>query len=127
MRGDFEAYLNDSFRDENGKLNLASLLALEDEADMDVAVIMPNTQPLPQNAELGEAIRGNSRALGCALVHPTEPDPVEQVKLAAEEWGMRGIKLMPAVHNYNVDDPIVRPVVEAAPGPWTYRLNPLWT
>ena len=36
MRGDFEAYLNDSFRDENGKLNLASLLALEDEADMDV-------------------------------------------------------------------------------------------
>lgn len=114
MRGDFEAYLNDSFRDENGKLNLASLLALEDEADMDVAVIMPNTQPLPQNAELGEAIRGNSRALGCALVHPTEPDPVEQVKLAAEEWGMRGIKLMPAVHNYNVDDPIVRPVVEAA-------------
>ena len=114
MRGDFEAYLNDSFRDENGKLNLASLLALEDEADMDVAVIMPNTQPLPQNDELGEAIRGNSRALGCALVHPTEPDPVEQVKLAAEEWGMRGIKLMPAVHNYNVDDPIVRPVVEAA-------------
>ncbi len=114
MRGDFEAYLNDSFRDENGKLNLASLLALEDEADMDVAVIMPNTQPLPQNAELGEAIRDNSRALGCALVHPTEPDPVEQVKLAAEEWGMRGIKLMPAVHNYNVDDPIVRPVVEAA-------------
>ena len=114
MRGDFEAYLNDSFRDENGKLNLAALLALENEADMDVAVIMPNTQPLPQNAELGEAIRGNSRALGCALVHPTEPDPVEQVKLAAEEWGMRGIKLMPAVHNYNVDDPIVRPVVEAA-------------
>ena len=27
---------------------------------------------------------------------------------------MRGIKLMPAIHNYNVDDPIVRPVVEAA-------------
>ena len=54
MRGDFEAYLNDSFRDENGKLNLDTLLALEDEADMDVAVIMPNTQPLPQNDELAE-------------------------------------------------------------------------
>ena len=44
MRGDFEAYLNDSFRDENGKLDLDKLLVLEDEADMDVAVIMPNTQ-----------------------------------------------------------------------------------
>lgn len=114
MRGDFEAYLNDSFRDENGNLDLAALLALEDEADMDVAVIMPNTQPLPENDELADAIRGNSRALGCALVHPTEPEPVEQVKLAAEEWGMRGIKLMPAVHKYNVDDEIVRPIVEAA-------------
>ena len=114
MRGDFEAYLNDDFRDANGTLDLDSLLALEDEADMDVAVIMPNTQPEPRNAELGDAIRGNPRALGCALVHPTEPEPVEQVRLAAEEWGMRGIKLMPAVHNYDVDDEIVRPVVEAA-------------
>ena len=57
MRGDFEAYLNDSFRDENGNLDLAALLALEDEADMDVAVIMPNTQPLPENNELADAIR----------------------------------------------------------------------
>ena len=85
MRGDFEAYLNDEFRDENGKLDLDGLLALEDEAEMDVAVIMPNTQPNPQNAELSDAIRGNPRALGCALVHPTEPVPVEQVRLAAEE------------------------------------------
>ena len=114
MRGDFEAYLNDSFRDENGDLDVEALLALEDEADMDVAVIMPNTQPMPQNAELAEAIRGNPRALGCALVHPTEPEPVQQVRLAAETWGMHGIKLMPAVHNYDVDADIVRPVVEAA-------------
>lgn len=114
MRGDFEAYLNDSFRDENGDLDVEALLALEDEADMDVAVIMPNTQPMPQNAELAEAIRGNPRTLGCALVHPTEPEPVQQVRLAAETWGMRGIKLMPAVHNYDVDADIVRPVVEAA-------------
>ena len=114
MRGDFEAYLNDTFRDENGKLNLAALLELEDEADMDVVVVMPTPQPLPENSELAEAIRGNPRALGCALVHPTEPEPVEQVRLTAEVWEMPGIKLMPAIHNYNVDDPIVRPVVEAA-------------
>ncbi len=114
MRGDFEVYLNDSFRDENGKLDLAALLALEDEANMDTVVVMPTPQPLPQNEELAEAIRGNPRTLGCALVHPTEPDPVEQVRLAAEVWEMPGIKLMPAIHNYNVDDPIVRPVAEAA-------------
>ena len=28
MRGDFEAYLNDEFRDESGKLDLNALLAL---------------------------------------------------------------------------------------------------
>ncbi len=114
MRGDFEAYLNDDFRDENGKLDLGSLLELEDEADIDVAVIMPNTQPNPQNAALADAIRGNPRALGCALIHPTEAQPVQQVQQAADTWGMRGIKLMPTVHNYNVDDEIVQPVVEAA-------------
>ena len=75
MRGDFEAYLNDSFRDESGKLDLEKLLALEDEAEMDVAVVMPNTQPEPQNQEFADIIRGNPRVLGCALIHPTEPDP----------------------------------------------------
>lgn len=114
MRGDFEAYLNDDFRDESGNLDLNALLALEDEASMDVAVVMPTPQPDPRNAELADVIRGNPRALGCALVHPTEHAPILQVKYAAAEWGMPGIKLMPAIHNYNVDDPIVRPVVEAA-------------
>ena len=114
MRGDFEAYLNDSFRDESGKLDLEKLLALEDEAEMDVAVVMPNTQPEPQNQEFADIIRGNPRVLGCALIHPTEPDPVGQVQKAANEWGMKGIKLMPAVHGYNVDDEMVKPVVEAA-------------
>lgn len=114
MRGDFEAYLNDDFRDESGNLDLNALLVLEDEASMDVAVVMPTPQPDPRNAELADVIRGNPRALGCALVHPTEHDPILHVKYAAEAWGMPGIKLMPAIHNYNVDDPIVRPVVEAA-------------
>ena len=114
MRGDFEAYLNNSFRDDNGKLNLNKLLALEDEAEMEMVVIMPNTQPNPQNDELSEAIKGHPRVLGCALVHPTEADPVGQVQKAASEWGMKGIKLMPAVHEYNVDDEMVKPVVEAA-------------
>ena len=114
MRGDFETYLNDSFRDKNGELDLKGLLDLEDEADMDVAVIMPNTQPEPPNAELAEAIKGNPRALGCALIHPTEGDPVSQIHQAANTWQMKGIKLMPAVYGYNVDDEIVRPVVEAA-------------
>ena len=86
MRGDFEAYLNDSFRDESGRLDLDKLLVVEDEADMDVAVIMPNTQPEPNNQELGEAIKDNPRALGCALVHPTEDDPVGEVRRAATEW-----------------------------------------
>jgi len=114
MRGDFEAYLNDDFRDDSDKLDLNALLELEDEASMDVAVVMPTPQPNPQNDELADIIRGNKRTLGCSLIHPTEPDPIEKVKLSAGEWGMKGIKLMPAIHNYNVDDPMVRPVVEAA-------------
>ena len=114
MRGDFEAYLNESFRGQDGKLNLERLLSVEDEAEMQVVVVMPNTQPEPNNQELAEAISGNARVLGCPLIHPTEPHPVAQVKKAATEWGMKGIKLMPAVHGYDVDDEMVRPVVEAA-------------
>ena len=54
-----------------GQLDLDKLLVLEDEADMDVAVIMPNTQPEPNNQELGEAIKDSPRALGCAP-HPPQ-------------------------------------------------------
>ena len=70
MRGDFETYLNDSFRDKNGELDLQGLLDLEDEAGMDVAVMMPNTQPEPPNAELAEAIKGNARALDLSAIVP---------------------------------------------------------
>ena len=54
MRGDFEAYLNDEFRDESGKLNLNDLLTLEDEAAMDVVVVMPtpHTSPCNKNRDI---------------------------------------------------------------------------
>ena len=96
MRGDFEAYLNDSFRDENGTLDLDKLLALKMKL---VAVIM---------------LCARSSRVPSAVRLFTEDDPVGQVQKAATEWGMKGIKLMPAVHRYDVDDEIVRPVAEAA-------------
>ena len=65
MRGDFETYLNDEFRDESGKLDLNALLAIEDEAAMDVAVIMPTPQPNPRNDELADVIRGNQVTSVC--------------------------------------------------------------
>ncbi|MEC7868290.1 MAG: hypothetical protein VYE00_11685 [Candidatus Poribacteria bacterium] len=47
MRGDFETYLNDSFRDKNGELDLKGLLDLEDEADMDVAECLIHNRSHP--------------------------------------------------------------------------------
>ena len=51
-------------------MDLQGLLDLEDEAGMDVAVIMPNTQPEPPNADLAEAIKGNPRALDLSAIVP---------------------------------------------------------
>ena len=76
---DFEAYLN--FDYDGGKpFDVETLLRMEDEAGIDVAVVMPaNNGPSPErplqvqpdNLRVAQAIAGNRRCLGCATINPT--------------------------------------------------------
>jgi predicted TIM-barrel fold metal-dependent hydrolase len=106
MRGDFEAYLT---------ISLDEILAMEDEAGIDVVVIMPETEMAPKNKELGELLNGNPRTIGCALINPHKgANAVTELKSAITEWGLKGLKLMGAIHKYNVDDEMVLPLMQTA-------------
>lgn len=110
MRADFEAYLQWKTDD-----SLAQLLAAADEAGIDYVVVMPNAEVNPQNERLIQDIAGNPRLLGCAMIDPRRPTAVEEVRRTVRDGGCKGIKLMAAIHQFELDDePLVRPVVESA-------------
>lgn len=118
---DFEAYY--AFDYDGGKpFTIETLLAMEDEAGIEVAVVMPaNNGPAParelhvqpDNLRLGQAIKGNKRCVGCATINPALGlDNVKKQYAIADEYGFGGPKLMAVLHKYNIDDPIVDPVME---------------
>ncbi|TAK25811.1 MAG: amidohydrolase [Chloroflexota bacterium] len=120
---DFEAYL--SFDYDGGKpFNVATLLRMEDEASIDVAVVMPaNNGPAPErilnvqpdNQRLAEAIAGNPRCVGCATINPTLgiENVIAQYAIM-DKYGFGGPKLMGVLHKYDIDDPIVDTVMQRA-------------
>jgi predicted TIM-barrel fold metal-dependent hydrolase len=110
MRADFECYLTWEDAD-----SLARLLEAADEAGIAYSVVMPKTEVDPDNERLARDIGRQSRLLGCALINPHHVTAVEEVRHVTADLGFRGIKLMAAIHRYELDDePLVRPVVEAA-------------
>lgn len=122
---DFEVYLNESVADQplEPDVVLARLLEMADEAGVDVSVVMPTNQSArtgetylhPDNDRVARTIRGNPHFLGCATINPTFGAPaVEELERLVREQGFRGVKLMAALHHYDVDDPIVDPVLAKA-------------
>jgi predicted TIM-barrel fold metal-dependent hydrolase len=112
---DFEAYLAFS-------LTVERLLEMEDEAGIEIAVVMPANNRLdgalevqPDNRRVGEAIRGNKRCVGCATINPKLGlDNIKTQYAIADEFGFGGPKLMAVLHEYEIDDAIVDPVMEMA-------------
>lgn len=117
---DFEAYLNETHEDDK-PFDVATLLRMEDEAGIDVAVIMPANRSAagqnyaqPDNQRVADAIRGNRRCIGCATINPTlgDDNTKRQLKIMLDN-GFGGAKLMAVLHHYNIDDPAVDPVMQA--------------
>jgi predicted TIM-barrel fold metal-dependent hydrolase len=117
---DFEAYLN--FDYDGGKpFDVETLLRMEDEAGIEVAVVMPaNNGPSPErplqlqpdNLRVAKAIAGNRRCLGCATINPTlGAENIRQQFAIVDEYRFGGPKLMAVLHNYEIDDPAVDPVM----------------
>lgn len=118
---DFEAYLNETAGEQS--FDVSRLLAMEDEAGIEYAVVMPANHSAatgevylhPDNFRVARAIAGQSRLLGCATINPTfgQAAVKELEKLVVEE-GFKGVKLMAVLHKYDVDDPTVDPVMRKA-------------
>ena len=120
LRGDFEAYLAEWVVD-GEPWSMQRLLECENEANMERIVVMPNTQVDPDNAKLADVIESlpdeqQQKLLPCALINPHKGDSsLQELKHLVNDRGFKGLKLMAAVQDYNVDDePLVRPLVEAA-------------
>jgi len=121
LRVDFEAYLNEEWA---GKpFGVAELLAMEDEGDINVAVVMPANQNAatkqtylqPDNLRVADAIRGNARCIGCATINPTfGPSAGALLRDLALNHGFKGVKLMAVLHNYTIDDPVIDPIMQIA-------------
>lgn len=114
VRADFEAYLADEWYDR--PMSVAALLECEAEAGFEMAVVMPSAKVDPDNDGLLEQTAAHPQILPCAMM---DPHRGEEGVAALRDYvgrGARGMKLMGAIHQFEVDDPMVFPFVEEARG-----------
>lgn len=111
---DFEIYLPTDVGAEERQAALANLARWEDLAGIEIAVVMPNPTPKPDNRALVETLGGDRRWIACAQVNPHDPDAVAEVRQAVTEWGCRMLKIMPAIYNAPPCGPAVRRLMDLA-------------
>ena len=113
MRIDFQTYMPRIF---DGKpFGPEELTALEDEAGIDRFVVFPETATRPDNQGLAERIRSNPRMIGGASVNPTlGNEAVRELERSVKEMGLKGVRLSPVAHGYQIDDEIVYPLLGKA-------------
>jgi len=71
---------------------------------LDMTMVMAPTAEYPDNASIGRALRGHPRLIGYAVINPYGPGGgVEELERCVHEWDMKGLKLMPLRHGYEVD------------------------
>jgi predicted TIM-barrel fold metal-dependent hydrolase len=78
---------------------LAELFCNEDAAGIEYAVVMPSPTPKPDNRALYETASHERRAILCCQVNPNDGDTaLREIEQSATEWGMRVLKIMPAIY-----------------------------
>jgi len=98
----------------------ASLLALMDAKRIDKAVVSSADAITYRNAhagneELAQEVRGRSdRLIPFAVINPFYAGWRDDLKICHEEFGMKGLRLYPKWHNYQLSSPCCRELVEAA-------------
>ena len=108
MRMDFEIYLPAGG-------SAADILALEDRAGIDVAVLMPKIQELCDNEGVAKVVEGQDRLIGCACCNPNYGQrAVDELHRAVTEWGLKGLKLMGMRQRYFVGSAVVDPLMVKA-------------
>ncbi|MBV9545140.1 MAG: amidohydrolase family protein [Chloroflexi bacterium] len=104
---DFEAYLNTNAPPAERATQLSDLFANEDAAGVEYAVVMPSPTPRPDNAALYETAHTQRRAILCCQVNPNDGDSAfDEIRRSATEWGMRVLKIMPAIYQIRMTGPV---------------------
>lgn len=113
MRMDFQTYMPRIF---DGKpFGPEELTALEDEAGIDLFVVFPEATPRPDNPGLAKLIASNPRMIGGASVNPKLGDEaVRELEMSVKELGLKGVRLSPVAHGYQIDNEIVYSLLEKA-------------
>ncbi|HUX86665.1 MAG TPA: amidohydrolase family protein [Chloroflexota bacterium] len=111
IRMDFESYLS-----EGADASPNDLIALEDAAGIDVAIVMPKVQLRPDNRWLVNALKGyEKRLIACCSVNPNYgTEAVDEFRTGITEWGMRGLKLMPPGFALNLGSSDMTPIMDLA-------------
>ncbi|MBI4641718.1 MAG: amidohydrolase [Candidatus Tectomicrobia bacterium] len=110
MTMDFEIYLA-----QGSEYGPKELLALEDEAGIEMAIVMPSPIFRPLNKWVAEQLKGHPRLIPCCQVNPHfGEEAVKEFETAVKEWGMKGLKLMATLHGYQIESPMVYPLMEKA-------------
>ena len=98
----------------------ASLLALMDTKKIDKAVVSSagaityrNTQA--GNEEVAEEVRGHDdRLIPFAVINPSYAGWQDDLQICHEQFGMKGLRLYPKWHNYELSEACCRELVDAA-------------
>jgi len=98
----------------------AALLALLDSKQIDKAVVSSAGAITYRNAQAGneeivEEVRGHSdRLIPFAVINPFYAGWQDDLKICHEQFGMKGLRLYPRWHNYQLSDSCCRQLVDAA-------------
>src|SRR5258708_371405 len=112
---DFEVYLNTNAPADERKTALAELFANEDAAGIEYAVVMPSPTPKPDNQALYDTAHAERRAILCCQVNPNDgPSAFAEIRRSATEWGMRVLKIMPAIYQVNLMGPLANQLMTTA-------------
>ena len=112
---DFEVYLNTNAPVAERQTALAALFANEDAAGIEYAVVMPMPTPKPDNRVLYETACRERRAVLCCQVNPNDGDvALREIRQSATEWGMRLLKIMPAIYQVHLTSPLADSLMRTA-------------
>jgi uncharacterized protein len=112
---DFEAYLNTNVSAAERETALAELFANEDAAGIEYAVVMPTPTPRPDNRALYETAGAQRRAVLCCQVNPNDGESaLGEIRQAAGEWGMRVLKIMPAIYQVHMTSRLASTLMQTA-------------
>jgi predicted TIM-barrel fold metal-dependent hydrolase len=112
---DFEVYLNTNASAPERELALAELFQNEDAAGIEYAVVMPSPTPKPDNRALYESAGHQRRAILCCQVNPNDGvGALQEIRQAASDWGMRVLKIMPAIYQVHLTSPTAQTLMTIA-------------